>query len=89
MISNHTKVYGCYAIGLTKEWGIKNNLNPITYYNKDSSYIKSIKTNYDYNVELSRKIRKLETIEIPEDIYNSLGKPNQYMNNSFLNFKPI
>lgn len=28
--------YGSYAIGMTKEWGIKNSLNPVVYIEKDS-----------------------------------------------------
>lgn len=30
-ISEHTDFYGEYGIGLTKEWGAKNNLNPVAY----------------------------------------------------------
>ncbi len=30
-ISEHTKFYGTYGIGFTKEWGLKNNLNPVIY----------------------------------------------------------
>jgi hypothetical protein len=35
-INNHIKTYGNYGIGMTKEWGIKNKLNPIIYINPDS-----------------------------------------------------
>jgi hypothetical protein len=36
-VNNHTAIYGGYAIGLSKAWGIKNKVNPIiyTYYNSD------------------------------------------------------
>ncbi len=34
--------YGSYAIGMTKEWGIKNNLNPVVYIEKDSLLAKDI-----------------------------------------------
>lgn len=30
-ISDHTKFYGGYGIGLTKRWGLRNSLNPIIY----------------------------------------------------------
>lgn len=30
-ISEHTRFYGRYGIGLTKEWGIRNSLNPVIY----------------------------------------------------------
>lgn len=41
-IENHIKTYGKYGIGLTKEWGIRNNLNPIIYTNPDSNFTSSI-----------------------------------------------
>jgi len=30
-INNHTNDYGNYALGLTKDWGIKNNICPVLY----------------------------------------------------------
>ena len=30
-ISEHTNFYGSYGIGLTKDWGMKNELNPVVY----------------------------------------------------------
>lgn len=36
LIEEHRKVYGDYAIGLSKEWGIRNKLNPIFYYVENS-----------------------------------------------------
>jgi hypothetical protein len=30
-IYNHTEFYGCYALGLRKEWGIRHKINPIIY----------------------------------------------------------
>ena len=41
-INNHIKTYGNYGIGMTKEWGIKNKLNPIIYTNPDSNIATSI-----------------------------------------------
>ena len=35
-ISNHIKFYGCYGVGFSKEWGIRNHINPIIYFSKDS-----------------------------------------------------
>lgn len=35
-INNHVKTYGNYGIGLTKEWAIKNKLNPLIYINENS-----------------------------------------------------
>ncbi|MBJ9819216.1 hypothetical protein I5679_20240 [Citrobacter koseri] len=36
LLSEHTKKYGCYGIGLTQEWAAKNNLNPVLYMSKNS-----------------------------------------------------
>ncbi|WP_138269566.1 abortive infection system antitoxin AbiGi family protein [Anaerofustis stercorihominis] len=47
MVSKHKEEFGDYAIGLTKEWGVRNGLQPIIYCNKNSSYVKSIKISYD------------------------------------------
>ncbi|NAY92963.1 hypothetical protein GTQ34_13650 [Muricauda sp. JGD-17] len=41
-ISNHIKTYGEYGIGMTKEWGIRNKLNPIIYINPNSNVSESI-----------------------------------------------
>lgn len=35
-IRNHIKTYGNYGIGMTKDWALKNNLNPIIYLNTNS-----------------------------------------------------
>jgi hypothetical protein len=36
-IKNHISKYGTYGIGLKKEWGIKNGLNPVFYVEKNST----------------------------------------------------
>lgn len=35
----HTTEYGNYAIGLSKAWGIKNNINPVLYTYKDARVV--------------------------------------------------
>ncbi|AKF45410.1 abortive infection system antitoxin AbiGi family protein [Pseudomonas syringae] len=35
-ISEHVGFYGSFGIGLTKEWGAKNNLNPVIYFASDN-----------------------------------------------------
>jgi len=42
-IRNHTSLYGNYAIGLSKQWGLKNGINPVIYTHRGSSIPKSIK----------------------------------------------
>jgi hypothetical protein len=73
-ISNHIKMYGQYGIGMTKEWGIKNKLNPIIYVNPDSNVSESVN-------KLAESINKaLE--EQCSDITKSIT--DEYMN--ILNF---
>ncbi len=35
-LDEHTEFYGRYGIGMTREWGIKNGLNPLMYVSEDS-----------------------------------------------------
>lgn len=45
-IKDHISKYGKYGIGLTKEWGIRNGLNPVLYLSKGSnvslSYLRAL-----------------------------------------------
>jgi hypothetical protein len=43
-IKDHIGKYGEYGIGLTKEWAIKNKLNPVVYIEAASHFSKSIDT---------------------------------------------
>ena len=42
IINGHTKFYGEYGLGMTKEWGIKNKLEPLLYTSKDGSVSKML-----------------------------------------------
>ncbi len=43
-ISEHVGFYGSYGIGLTKQWGVKNNLNPVIYFSGDNPVHDAIKS---------------------------------------------
>lgn len=47
LVSEHKKEYGSYCIGLSKEWGMRNGLQPVIYYNTDSSFTNVFKTSYN------------------------------------------
>jgi hypothetical protein len=46
-IKNHVKLYGNYAIGLSKEWGLKKGITPVIYTHRGSPLPKSIKMMVD------------------------------------------
>ncbi len=41
-LMNHIETYGKYGLGMSKEWGIGEGLNPVIYFNKNSHLIKKI-----------------------------------------------
>jgi len=47
-IGNHMEVYGSYALGLKKEWGINNKLTPLLYCHNDSDIAASLKMLRNY-----------------------------------------
>lgn len=44
-IRNHSSTYGSYAIGLTKDWGIRNHISPIMYTYENSESMKMLNEN--------------------------------------------
>lgn len=42
-IKSHVGIYGSYAIGLSKEWGLREGINPVIYTHRRSPLPKSIK----------------------------------------------
>lgn len=84
LVSKHAERYGKYAIGFNKDWGVKIGLNPVTYYNSESSFIQSIKKVYNANIE--------EINANPNDYkQDSDARVAIFtqMQLAFLNFKPI
>jgi abortive phage resistance protein AbiGi (putative antitoxin) len=57
-ISNYA-IYGKYGIGLTKEWGIKNKLNPVLYLEKNSELAHSLVESFYGSVKLIERLYKL------------------------------
>jgi uncharacterized protein YqgV (UPF0045/DUF77 family) len=80
--------YGSYAIGMTKEWGIKNKLNPVVYIEKDSLLGNDIQGSWDDTYSLMGVIQTiitrsaairgmLNTTKYNESPKNSLDKLNE------------
>ena len=53
-IRNHIENYGGYAIGLSKEWGVSKEINPVMYSTKESVSTKTIRKSLDNIIELER-----------------------------------
>lgn len=56
-ITEHVKFYGSFGLGLTKDWGIKNNLNPVIYFSGSNPLHQSIRhlTNLAASIEDEKK----------------------------------
>lgn len=64
-IKDHISKYGSYGIGLTREWGQRNNLNPVFYVDKNSAVGKGYyEAFYDLFLSTKRKISQLSKTEI-------------------------
>jgi hypothetical protein len=59
LTKDQIKSYGSYAIGMTKEWGIKNNLNPVVYVEKQSLLAKDIQATLDNSIKTAQEILSL------------------------------
>jgi hypothetical protein len=50
-IVEHIEKYGNYGIGLTKEWGVKNGLNPVLYMSEGSMLSVEFKNSYNTSLK--------------------------------------
>lgn len=81
-IRNHIENYGGYAIGLTKEWGVSKEINPVMYSTGESISTKTID-------EILREIGKLEkSTAISGDVKNSISKNISLLNHFAFYIKP-
>ena len=74
-IKAHTLRYGEYAIGMTKEWAIKNNVNPVLYTNESVELVNTIRNNYNL---LAQK-RDTESIDGIRSIIDNLLYQHAYI----------
>jgi len=61
-IKAHISKYGHYGIGLSREWAIKNKLNPVLYIEPDSNVADSYKSLIKYFAEPENKSSKNKTV---------------------------
>lgn len=68
LIKDHIAKYGNFAIGMTKEWGIKNQLNPVLYLEENSAISKNI---YEYLVHFTKLVESIDTYSTTKSIENN------------------
>src|SRR5947209_1483362 len=60
LIKNHITKYGSFGIGMTKEWGIKNKLNPVLYLEKKSLVSRDFNKSADLFSSMVNSLEKLQ-----------------------------
>jgi len=75
-IKKHINIYGNYGIGLKKEWGIANKINPVLYISPDSILADSL-----YNMSALVKMISEEDSEITESYLNLVRYLKPYEGN--------
>ena len=66
-ISSHLEFYGSYGIGLSKDWGKKNGLTPLTYIHDNSTQIKYLKQIASLTKNVVFKIDGFEKMPLEEN----------------------
>jgi len=84
--SQHFDAYGNYGLGLTKEWAVKNGVNPVLYIDKDSLIAESIyslikeRRKSDTNLTAKQKREILQVKSYAKNYKGTLkrnGKPDK------------
>jgi len=81
-IKDHISKYGDYGIGLTREWGIRNKLNPVLYLEPSSLLSQSYRTAANYF--LSRATQEKDVVGRSDDYFGAvvaLGEMLSYTKN--------
>lgn len=74
-IKDHISKYGHYGIGLTREWAVKNKLNPVLYVQPDSSLAQS------YKQFIDDIAKDKDHFKDKKDVVKRLLDPLRYMKN--------
>jgi hypothetical protein len=62
-VKYHIEIYGCYGLGLTRDWGLKNGLNPLTYVESSSNFSQSLANAVNYFLPKARQ----ENLKLAQD----------------------
>lgn len=62
-ISDHVNFYGNYGVGMSKQWGLENGLNPVLYLSEESNPADSIRTAFRAALKLRADFRNDEYLD--------------------------
>lgn len=74
----HMEFYGFYGIGIDKEWGVSQGIQPLQYINKESNLAKDFSSIFNHAKKISE-----------EEINQNYNNYNDYLLTSLLFMKPI
>ena len=88
-IKGHIKIYGDYAIGLSKEWGIENKVCPVLYYYKNSSFWDGMREIIDNIRSYNESYEQLKVGALTITVYRKLYEGYLFRNyeNDYLDEK--
>jgi hypothetical protein len=77
-VKNHTKTYGRYAIGLTKEWGMKNKVSPVIYSYPNSETTEILNYAFDnidkfFDIE-ENELKNIRNTKNTEKVFDHFNK---------------
>jgi len=67
-IQYHRKIYGSYGIGISRDWGVKNDVSPVRYVNRNSAVAKLYKSISDSAHQLKNPVERDEFIKIQQQL---------------------
>src|SRR5271157_1052471 len=78
-IRKHVRYYGHYAIGLTKEWGMKNNISPVLYTHKQARLSVYLRRIFAEAMRTAADTKQDEFSELLQDVlkFTKFLKPYQ------------
>jgi hypothetical protein len=76
-LHDHMNEYGHYGIGLKKEWGIANGLNPLLYISSENSYLLKI---------IQANLKELNQLKASQSCNKTIVKKLNYYSNSYLRY---
>jgi abortive phage resistance protein AbiGi (putative antitoxin) len=78
LIGNHLEFYGCYGIGLSKNWASEKGLTPVTYFHKNSTQLKYLKQLGTLIMGLLKNNNNLQELPMDKNPYFALEELSSF-----------